>query len=61
MALLRHKGGSLTVTDNSGRLVTLHYGPGLHKSCEQCKVPKNVPCVTVNGKPLKTIHSCRKS
>ncbi len=60
MPLLKHKGGSLTVTSADGRgTVTLHYGPGLDKVCPTCKVAANVLCVTKNGKALNKNHKAR--
>jgi hypothetical protein len=57
MALLRHKGGSLSIP---GTDIVIHYGPGLHKACPTCKVDKHVPCVTDSGKPLKKLHKSRE-
>jgi hypothetical protein len=61
MPLFSNKGGSLQYTDADGKTATLHYGPGLHKSCPECKVAKGVRCITNSGKLLNKTHRARLS
>lgn len=61
MPLLKHKGGSLPYTATDGTIKVLHYGPGLHKTCQECNVSANVLCITKSGKPLNKTHKVRLS
>lgn len=63
MALLKHKGGSFQVTGKNGKLETIHYGPGLHKSCLLCQAPRGKLCITMTGRkkgsPAHETHAIR--
>jgi hypothetical protein len=50
MALLKHKGGSFQVTGTNGKPETIHYGPGLNKSCPLCLSPRGKLCTVMKGK-----------
>jgi hypothetical protein len=63
MSILKHKGGSFSVTGLDGKSETIHYGPGLHRPCQDCKAPKGKLCVVMKGKhkgnPAHEQHSVR--
>jgi hypothetical protein len=59
MSLFKHKGGNLPIFDKGTKVSSISYGPGLHKSCPECKVASGSVCVTKSGRTLNKSHSAR--
>jgi hypothetical protein len=58
--MFKHEGGNLQTWNADGTKDTvIYYGPGLHKDCVDCNMPKGVQCVTKSGKSLNKSHSAR--